>query len=495
LITQLSCLANWLSPDAGLAASRVVSGAKCDGVTDDADAIQRAINAGSVDLPDGATCVVSKAIAIPSNRAIVGRAATLKLKSGASDHVLRNADLTGGNTNIRVQGLIIDHNSAATGGNTIAILLNRVTHSVVSDNTILNARVHAVELANGSTDNKVSNNLIDTFGSSSIGTGITAFRGSDRNRIVGNTIRNGAGGTYGILIDDASDGDADSRPSNWNTVSGNRISRTPYGIGVEGSSFNTIEGNTVEEITRVGLDISSGLNNAPATDNRATQNSFTAVNGGDAAIRVVGRNLLVADNVIDGVRGMARSFVLNTDHGAATPQVNIVVRGNTFRHHTATQPVMRIAPTAVSGLAIEGNVIEPADESGVDATGGGASWRIIDNVICGTRRYGVRIGASATRLTDVVVSGNFIRSLDAPIEIVRDLISISGSSIDGVVVFRNVIVQTHTAVDRGVSISNATHAEASGNVAFDSMAAWASDSGGATAAINPSARRRCLGTR
>jgi len=167
------------------AASGIPSGAKCDGATDDAAAIQRAIDLGSVDLPAGATCVVAKAIAIPSNRAIVGHGATLKLKSGASDHVLKNADLTGGNTNIRVQGLVIDHNGAATGGNTIAILLNNVTHSTVTDNTILNARVHAVELANGSTDNVVSRNLIDTFGSSSIGTGITAFRGSQRNTIAG----------------------------------------------------------------------------------------------------------------------------------------------------------------------------------------------------------------------------------------------------------------------------------------------------------------------
>src|SRR5262249_32708820 len=152
--------------------------------------------------------------------------------------------------------------------------------------------------------------------------------------------------------------------------------RTPYGIGVEGSNFNTIEGNTIEGVTRVGLDISSGFNNVPAGDNEVKGNTVRAVSGSGAAIRVVGRNLLVADNLIDGVSGTARGFVLNTDHGAATPQVNIVVRGNTFRRHTAAQPVMRIAPTSVNGLRIEDNVIERAAESGIDATGGGTSWRI-----------------------------------------------------------------------------------------------------------------------
>jgi len=471
--------------------SKMVSHAKCNGVTDDTIAIQNAVNSGSIDLPPGSICVVSKAIAIPSYRAIFGRGATLKLKDGASDHVLKNADFTNGNTNIRIQDLIVDHNGVATGGNTIAILLNRVTRSVVTDNKVVNVRVHGILLSNGSTDNVVNRNTLDTFGSSSIGTGITAFRGSHRNTIADNTIRNGAVGTYGILIDDASDGDANSRPSNDNVVIGNTISRTPYGIGVEGSSANRIEGNIIDGVTRVGVDISSGFNNGPSSDNVVKRNRVSAVSGSGAAIQIVGRNLLVADNMIDGVSGIARSLVLNTDHGAATPQSNIVVRGNRFRGHTSSQPVIRIAPTTVNGLAIERNVIESAVESGIDTSGGGMSWRIAGNMICGARKSGVRVNAGVSGLMNLTVEGNFIR-LETIAEITQDPISINGPGIDRVIASHNVALYSRSSAVNGVvAISNAANTETTGNVAAHSPESLANGITGAATAVGQLAVRIC----
>lgn len=94
-------------------------GAAGDGVTDDAAAIQSALNAGAgklVYFPAG-TYLVGTTLKVPSSTTVRGQgrdATTIKRKSGAAIWLMENADrATTGNTDISVSGLTFD--GARTG--------------------------------------------------------------------------------------------------------------------------------------------------------------------------------------------------------------------------------------------------------------------------------------------------------------------------------------------------------------------------------------------
>ena len=104
----------------GLTGNVLDFGAKCDGTTDDREAIQIALDTVVVVLfPSAATCVVNAskgsiiffgtshryALSIPSNRALYLNGSILKLGAGQNAHLFINSDLTGaGNHDIAILG-------------------------------------------------------------------------------------------------------------------------------------------------------------------------------------------------------------------------------------------------------------------------------------------------------------------------------------------------------------------------------------------------------
>lgn len=96
-------------------------GAKGDGTTDDVVAFRTALTNGSIVVPFSATpYIIGGEIYVPSNRRIICEpGVVIKRKAanyeGTVANFLRNADYTGGNTNIFIQGGIWDGNVANMG--------------------------------------------------------------------------------------------------------------------------------------------------------------------------------------------------------------------------------------------------------------------------------------------------------------------------------------------------------------------------------------------
>ena len=89
-------------------------GAVPDGTTDCASAINTALTAGNITIPDG-TFLINSAITVPSNRSIDIKNAKIRVGNTTYDNLFRNSDFSGGNTNITIKGLgnaTLDGNAA-----------------------------------------------------------------------------------------------------------------------------------------------------------------------------------------------------------------------------------------------------------------------------------------------------------------------------------------------------------------------------------------------
>lgn len=437
-------------------------GAVGDGLVNDTAAFQAALNAyGAVFVPGGrATVYMITSIAIPNHTTLFGLGATIRQIAGTNSSMIVAQD-TATATGLTLDGLTIDHNGPNVLGNTVAILFNCCTRVLITNNVVLNARVHAIQLANIATDSRIENNLVDTFGTGGLGSGVVLFRGASRNAVVGNLIRNGAAGTYGVLIDDASTSSTDSVPSNDNTISGNVISTVAFGVGVEGSLGNTVCNNVIDGIASgTGIDVSQGFGNAQSCDTMIAGNIVRNVSGGGNGIRVVGSNIIVENNLIATVTSTGRGIVLLTEAGAA--QRNITIRNNTLRDQQATQAI-RIAPTTVNNLVIEGNLIDSSADNAIDTTGGGSAWSISGNRILTAFKAGISVGAGT--LSGLRIAGNTIRNVATSAPATFDAITVNGAAITRVQIADNMIIddQATRTTRNAVSVSAATHVEVRDN--------------------------------
>lgn len=141
-------------------------GAACDGLTDDAPAIQAAMGAGGVVLffpPSPKPCMVGKAIRIPSNTTLQAHPGTVTLKAtatNASTPLLLSAE-TGAPHDIYVHGLTLDGNA----GGQIAGALNKkrlngivgATRVVFDRVTIQHSLGIGLQFANGTTLSGIQN--------------------------------------------------------------------------------------------------------------------------------------------------------------------------------------------------------------------------------------------------------------------------------------------------------------------------------------------------
>jgi hypothetical protein len=140
-------------------------GAKCDGVTDDREAIQSALNTVVVLLfPSEATCVVNAsprsimfrdtltrfALSIPSYRALYLNGSTVKLGNGQNAHLFINSNIEGnGNHDIAILGPgIIDLNKSnqttADSGEQSGGLMDQITNLTIRDIVFTNVREYAL---------------------------------------------------------------------------------------------------------------------------------------------------------------------------------------------------------------------------------------------------------------------------------------------------------------------------------------------------------------
>jgi parallel beta-helix repeat protein len=164
------------------------------------------------------------------------------------------------------------------GGNVIGIQLINQYFNIVSDNTILLASSHGIEL-NGASYNNITGNIVNN----NTGDGIHITEDvviSTYNNITDNNIRLNANGIY-----------FDGTGGGYNNVANNVvINSLAVGIGIVGSGNNTILGNQVlgnglTATPKYGIYLSDGGSGA-ASNNRIVGNSIT--NLGNGALQTTG---------------------------------------------------------------------------------------------------------------------------------------------------------------------------------------------------------------
>ena len=215
-------------------------------------------------------------VAIDAGGVTLDRAATKTVKStfvwwGAKD--------------LKVTGLELDGNPSSNNGRyTFVLQYNLARNVVITGSTISNGQHGAMILSKGTADSVVEGNqLVDNAGSD--GSSIWLYHGAERNTIRNNTISDtGPEPSSGIRIDDRT-----ATTSYWdgpglqNVVEGNTISTKAHsmytkGVSVEGSSFNRIQGNTINGgsvALRILQGRYMGYQVGPATSNVIDSNTFT----------------------------------------------------------------------------------------------------------------------------------------------------------------------------------------------------------------------------
>jgi len=218
------------------------------------------------------------------------------------------------------------------------------------------------------------------------------------------------------------------------TASGNRD-----GINLEGASYVTIAGFTVEEAPRAGI-------RAVTSRGVIIRNNVSRRNGVFGILTGFAYDLTIADNVTSDNVEQHGIYVSNSDE----PNDNVVVRGNeTFgngRSGIQFNGDCSISAGIIDGSLIEGNYVHDNDVKGLSLISMQDSV-VQNNVIVGN---GLVSGAGGIHLTDepgcglpsndnVVVNNTIIEPRIAGIRITDDAM--------GNVIFNNVIVSDRGAVD------------------------------------------------
>lgn len=359
----------------GVDSSSILSfGADPSGVSSSSSAINAALVTGRrLRIPCG-TYLIDAPIFLPSNTDVGGAGACTVLKISATlatdtsaqfgvlRHVFTNNNYTSGNTDIYVHDLAIDNTSGPTTGAHIhALGFYKVTRAGVYNITITSASgklmddgtafvaskeyyvrnnkiygtINAcIDQWGGSSDFDISGNLCDGLNLANYGILVSGFNTdltaatSQRGSIVGNVVKNfpqagiwlqggwntvsGGGATYGLVKDIQ--------------VVGNHVSSisTYHGIYLSDANYNSVVGNTLENIGSVGIILSSE-NAGAVSGNTVVGNTIRSCNASGAnnpciQLMAAASSNTIAENTISGT---TQPYSIIVSAGAA----NNVVRG------------------------------------------------------------------------------------------------------------------------------------------------------------------------
>lgn len=246
-------------------------GAVGDGITDDTDAIQTAINAAkNIHIPIG-TYLISSSLRVPSDRNIFGDGfgSILKKTHENVDHVIINLDIVNGNTNIILGNFQIDGSrfpDTHYEPNKNAIYLTKCSQCVVSQLLITNCKNDGIIIEYG------GNNIIkDCIVSNCAKQGIY-LSGTEHCNVVNNNCHTNFGGiaiaaswycaiSANVCNKNTSMEMCMSRDSRYNTINGNTLGPGAfYGYNLHLMSVTTTadisnEGHNLVIVALVGTDL------------------------------------------------------------------------------------------------------------------------------------------------------------------------------------------------------------------------------------------------
>ena len=264
-------------------------GALGNGLTDDAAAIQRAIDAagatvggGSVYLPAG-TYVVSSQILLASNTELVGDPGrtTIRLRDGSVNRRL----IVGYKVqNVALRNLVIDANRQWTvavnnaAGEGTGAFFSECDDVEVSNCTVRNARWYGVWLSDTS-NSRVLNNLVQDCGVRGIFVAVNVL-GSRNNTVSGNTVERiddtgqGAGSGIAFAGSVAEGGIRAERFTISNNVTRNngRCGILVSGVRDFTISGNTRHGNKTHTVLGKGIQVSEASDRGTITGNTCYDN-------------------------------------------------------------------------------------------------------------------------------------------------------------------------------------------------------------------------------
>jgi len=400
-------------------------GATGDGVTDDTDAIQDALDAGAggtVLLPPGSYKLTSY-ISVPASTCLSGDGATL---TGAFPSGGSGAVRLGDHTKVRGLTVVNTHGAGGDWG----LTTNSSSDVVITECTIRGPWLVGLAMTDSS-DIRITNNLFDSIGMVSgppspatPGEGIAMLRACDVT-VSGNTFVDGLGCAVYIAT------------SSNVTVVGNTVRDQPEGVKVRvtcedvtiTSNVFTIKGSSV--VPSFGV-----LAQTDAVNTVVSGNTFRTVAGTAAPTAAVlidnqSHRTTVMGNTVKGL--FDYGVALATTAGGGTESVGCIISGNEF-DSLATNAINVEADslhTVISGNRINGGgiggagIFAAADyctiagNSVLNAHGlygmrlYGDHCAVTGNVVTGTENLsGFAIAGTDNAVTGNVATGNAVYGID-----------------------------------------------------------------------------------
>jgi hypothetical protein len=306
--------------------------------------------------------------------------AVLKNADGASNHVLRNAGLgAAGNTNIVISGGTLDGNKATTTGNMYGLALDNVVGFAVERLRCQNVRAGGVILSNGTSDGRVLDLTVDTYGTGTLGTGLAIFKDCHRIAAERITVKTGGTGCNGVIVDDGESGDPASKPCTDVTIRTVVTRDVPTPFGLSGSHRVLLDGLNADNVTRLAVILMTvGISPEQTVPTHCTLRNVIATNvtgtGVDGFV-LIGQDILLENYSIDTMTGTGRALLIQTEPAGKTQNDVRAVTGRIIAN-TSTAGLVRVACNAMTRLLVcdlVGQSTGAASIPGVSCTATGTS--------------------------------------------------------------------------------------------------------------------------
>lgn len=396
-------------------------GAKCDGVTDDQNAIVNAVAAAkaankAVYVP-GATCAHSNVITLDSVT-VYGDGDVSVLK--ATNQNLAAITLIGTAPQLRNLRLLTTGTNAHSGSpNQDGAYVNGATFFVVEKVTTSGFSGVGIEINNGATDGRVTNNNIQNAPVSGAGgIFIANYSGVGVTRLIvsGNTVTGMQDDSIAVVGVQGGTAPTDITIAN-NTIANNTTNGR--GIAIVGGSHINVSGNTIRNVPSAGIFVAydSVFTTLGPNDVVVSNNVMDTVGiaAGTGAIAVIGdntfpaNNIAIVNNIIRNPRstGISVASIAGLNDNSIT---NLSIQGNHIKNVTLNSAI-EVSGTRDSNIA--GNMIDTClttafhfnshntgtiqltgntVRNGNTSNSGAASFAVLE---------------AANTVTDVVVSNNF----------------------------------------------------------------------------------------
>jgi parallel beta-helix repeat protein len=399
-------------------------GAVGDGTTDDATALNAAIQAsitsnGQVYFPHSATNVylINSSLVIPSNTTLYfAPNVTIKLKNGANCAILKNSDFVGGNTNIKVYGGIFDSNKVNQSVTFATLDFDNITNSIF-ENCFINGSFTVGYVGLGAFS--IKNSSLCLIENCSL-----VNAGSEGLYLIDCTDMVVSGGEYYDCTNGsgcATDGGA--RNTFVNVYSHNNAG-TQFSIN---GTFSKILGCTAKNSTLFG-GIVLGHTGVPGDNSVIDGCLVIDCVGNGIAVQASTTNAIISNNQISGITGATSSGIRISDSSSfVTVDGNVIfdnanfgilistgVNSNIITNNLLRENVANaIQLNVTSNNLLSGNVIFNNQANGIFMNAGSVNNVIEGNRCFNNQIFGVYSLGNNNLISNNMLAGNLTAGLEA----------------------------------------------------------------------------------